>query len=160
TIELFPGTVAENIARMGTSDPMKVVEAATLAGVHDMILHLPAGYDTPIYGPGFVLSGGQRQRIGLARALYDNPRIVVLDEPNANLDEEGDLSLLRAVQQLQKQQTTLVLVTHKLNILNQVDTIMVLENGEIRMVGPRQAVLEKLRAAQPPPPGSSGPQSA
>ncbi|MDL2274533.1 type I secretion system permease/ATPase [Desulfosarcina sp. OttesenSCG-928-G10] len=152
TIELFPGSVSENIARMGRPDPTKVVEAATLAGVHDLILHLPGGYDTPIYGPGFVLSGGQRQRIGLARALYGSPKLVVLDEPNANLDEEGDLSLLQTVKRLQEQQITLVLVTHKLNILNQVDIIMVLEGGEIRMAGPRQAILNQMRAGQPPPP--------
>lgn len=149
TIELFPGSVSENIARMGRPDPTKVVEAATLAGVHDLILHLPGGYDTPIYGPGFVLSGGQRQRIGLARALYGSPKLVVLDEPNANLDEEGDLSLLQTVKRLQEQQITLVLVTHKLNILNQVDIIMVLEGGEIRMAGPRQAILNQMRAGQP-----------
>lgn len=151
-VELFPGTVADNIARMGKPDPRQVVEAAGMAGVHEMILRLPNGYDTPVMGAGFVLSGGQRQRIGMARALYGNPRLVVLDEPNSNLDEEGDMSLLRAVQRLQEQETTLVLVTHKMNILNQVDNVMVLRGGEIQMCGPRQAVLDQLQLAQESPP--------
>ena len=151
TVELFPGTVAENIARMGKADPQKVVEAATMAGVHEMVLRLPGGYDTHVQGQNLVLSGGQRQRIGLARALYGDPRLVVLDEPNSNLDEEGDLSLLRAVQRLQENGATLVLVTHKMNILNQVDNIMVLRDGEIQMCGPRGAVLEQLQLMQQRP---------
>lgn len=148
TVELFPGTVADNIARMSKPDSQKVVEAATMAGVHEMILRLPKGYDTQVMGQDFVLSGGQRQRIGLARALYGKPRLVVLDEPNSNLDEEGDLMLLRAVRNLQELGSTLVLVTHKMNILNQVDNIMVLRDGEIQMCGPRNAVLEQLQIAQ------------
>ncbi|MDL2321107.1 type I secretion system permease/ATPase [Desulfosarcina sp. OttesenSCG-928-B08] len=148
-VELFPGTIAENIARMEEEpDIAKVITAATMAGVHDLILHLPGGYDTPIYGPGYVLSGGQRQQVGLARALYGNPKVVVLDEPNANLDHEGEKALLQAVINMKKNQTTLVLVTHKMNILSVVDSIMVIRNGQVLMCGPRDEVLNQMRAAQ------------
>lgn len=148
TVELFNGTIAENIARMGKVDSPMVVEAASMAGVHQMILQLPKGYDTPVMGHGFVLSGGQRQRIGLARALYGNPRIVVLDEPNSNLDDEGDYSLLLAIARLREVGTTLILVTHKMNILSQVDNILVLREGSIDLCGPRDKVLEHLSARQ------------
>ena len=115
-----------------------------MAGVHDMVLGLPKGYDTQIGEHGAALSGGQRQRIGLARALYGDPRLVVLDEPNSNLDEEGEQQLARAVLNLRQRKATVVLVTHKPSILNIVDNIIVMQEGQIALSGPRQAVLEKL----------------
>lgn len=147
-VELFSGTIAENIARMGDVDSEKVIFAAQLAGVHDLVLQMPKGYDTQV-GPRGVLSGGQRQRIGLARALYGNPRIVILDEPNSNLDEEGERSLVRALINLkQVTKSTVVLVTHRPSILSVVDNIMVMQDGQIAMGGPRQEILAKLAAMQ------------
>lgn len=145
-VELFAGSVAENIARMGDVDSQKVIAAAQMAGVHSMVLGLPKGYDTQIGEHGAALSGGQRQRIGLARALYGDPRLVVLDEPNSNLDEEGEQQLARAVLNLKQRNATVVLVTHKPSILNIVDNIIVMQEGQIALSGPRQAVLEKLAA--------------
>lgn len=147
-VELFAGSIAENIARLGTVDSERVILAAKLAGVHNMILSLPKGYDTQIGDQGAVLSGGQRQRIGLARALYGNPRVVVLDEPNSNLDEEGEACLLQAVLNLKQLNATVVLVTHKPNILSIVDNIMLVQDGQIAMCGPRQEVLTKLANLQ------------
>lgn len=147
-VELFAGSIAENIARLGTVDSERVILAAKLAGVHNMILSLPKGYDTQIGDQGAVLSGGQRQRIGLARALYGNPRVVVLDEPNSNLDEEGEACLLQAVLNLKQLKATVVLVTHKPNILSIVDNIMLVQDGQIAMCGPRQEVLTKLANLQ------------
>ena len=147
-VELFAGTIAENIARMGNVDSEKVIFAAQLAGVHNLVLQMPKGYDTQI-GPRSGLSGGQRQRIGLARALYGNPRIVILDEPNSNLDEEGEASLVRALINLKQiTKSTVVLVTHRPSILSVVDNIMVMQDGQIAMGGPRQEILAKLAAAQ------------
>ena len=147
-VELFSGTIAENIARMGDVDSEKVIFAAQLAGVHDLVLQMPKGYDTQV-GPRSVLSGGQRQRIGLARALYGNPRIVVLDEPNSNLDEEGENSLIRAIINLKQiVKSTVILVTHRPSILSVVDNIMVMQDGQIAMGGPRQDILAKLAAMQ------------
>ena len=147
-VELFSGSVAENIARLGEVDSIKVIKAARLAGVHEMILALPKGYDTQIGDQGAALSGGQRQRIGLARALYGDPRVIVLDEPNSNLDEEGEASLAQAVLNLKRQQTTLILVTHKANILSIVDNIMMVQDGQIALCGARQEVLSKLAEIQ------------
>ncbi|WP_298032640.1 type I secretion system permease/ATPase [uncultured Desulfovibrio sp.] len=147
-VELFSGSVAENIARLGEVDSARVIEAARLAGVHEMILALPKGYDTQIGNQGAALSGGQRQRIGLARALYGNPRIVVLDEPNSNLDEEGEQSLARAVLELKRRRVTLILVTHKAGILSIVDSIMMMQDGRIVLCGPRREVLAKLAEIQ------------
>lgn len=147
-VELFSGTIAENIARMGDVDSEKVIFAARLSGVHNMVLQLPKGYDTLIGGHGNVLSGGQRQRIGLARALYGNPRVVVLDEPNSHLDEEGDLCLVQALLNLKKLNSTVVLVTHKSSVLSVVDNILVMQDGQVAMCGPRQDILNKLAAMQ------------
>lgn len=147
-VELFSGSVAENIARLGDVDSQKVIRAAQLAGVHHMILALPKGYDTQIGEYGAALSGGQRQRIGLARALYGDPKIIVLDEPNSNLDEEGEGTLLQAIVNLKKLGSTVVLVTHKPNILSIVDNIMVMQEGRIAMCGSRQDVLDKLAEMQ------------
>jgi ATP-binding cassette subfamily C exporter for protease/lipase len=149
-IELFEGSIAENIARFGEVDAQKVIEAARSAGLHEMILRFPKGYDTSIGEAGGLLSGGQRQRIGLARAVYGNPRLVVLDEPNANLDDVGEAALVRAVQILKAQGSTVVLVTHRPGILAVADRVMVLSNGVLQADGPRDAVLAALRATQAP----------
>lgn len=148
-VELFSGTVAENIARMAERiDSEKVIKAARMAHVHEMILGLPKGYDTPIGDQGAGLSGGQRQRIGLARALYGDPRIVVLDEPNSNLDEEGEAGLSQTLQELKKMGTTVILVTHKPSILSVVDVVMLLQEGAIALYGARQEVLAKIADVQ------------
>lgn len=148
-VDLFPGTIAENIARLEHEpDFAKVVAAARMAGVHEMILSLPEGYQTHIQGQGYVLSGGQRQQIGLARALYGNPRVVVLDEPNSNLDSDGENALIQAILNMKKAKTTLVLVTHKMNILSVVDNIMFMRDGQVLLCGPREEVLQQMRAQQ------------
>lgn len=130
-IELFDGTISDNIARFTEVNPSKVIEAATIAGVHEMILRLPEGYDTVIGNGAVVLSGGQRQRIGLARAIYDNPVFVVLDEPNSNLDEQGEAALLRTVEELKRANTTVVIITHRPNILKATNKILVMNSGKI-----------------------------
>ncbi len=134
-IELFAGTISENIARFRKVDAQKVIEAAQKAGVHEMILRLQEGYDTPIGTSGTVLSGGQRQRIGLARAIYDNPVFVVLDEPNSNLDEQGELALLKTVEELKKSGTTVVIITHRQNILKATNKIVLMNSGRIEKYG-------------------------
>jgi ATP-binding cassette subfamily C protein EexD len=147
-IELFEGSVSENIARFAEVDSEKVILAARTAGVHEMILLLPDGYDTVIGSEGVMLSGGQRQRIGLARALYGNPRLIVLDEPNSNLDEVGDRALAAAIQQLKRNGATLFVITHRTNIVSQLDRLMVMTDGVISLYGPRDHVLAKLNAQQ------------
>ena len=149
-IELFEGSIAENIARFGEVDAEKVIAAARNAGLHDMILRFPKGYDTPIGEAGGLLSGGQRQRIGLARAIYGDPALVVLDEPNANLDDVGEAALVRAVQTLKARGSTVVLVTHRPGILAVADRLVILKNGSVQADGPRDAVLAALRNAQSP----------
>jgi PrtD family type I secretion system ABC transporter len=143
-IELFPVSIAENIARMGEVDSDAVIEAARQAGVHELILNFPKGYDTIIGESGVVLSGGQRQRIGLARALYNKPKLVVLDEPNSNLDDEGERALVASWPKLKEQGTTLVVVSHKPSLLSGVDKILMLKDGQQVMFGPREAVFKKL----------------
>lgn len=158
-IELFDGTIAENIARFGTIDPNALLKAAQLAGVHEMILRLPKGYDTPIGEAGQMLSGGQRQRIGLARAVYGDPALVVLDEPNSNLDDVGERALLQAILTLKQQGTTVVLITHRPSIIGVVDLILLLNEGTLAAFGPRDQVLAALQqqaqAASQPPSGPS-----
>lgn len=144
-VDLFAGTVAENIARMGTLSPECVVKAAQLAGVHDLILKLPGGYDTPISDYGQGLSGGQRQRIGLARALYGDPCVVVLDEPNSNLDEEGEARLMHCVARLKQDKKTVIIVAHKPSVLAVADEILVLQQGgQTLFYGPRAFVMQKM----------------
>ena len=143
-IELFSGTVAENIARLNSVDSEKVIAAAQTAGVHQMVLNFPEGYDTRIGDGGIVLSGGQRQRIGLARALYGNPKLVVLDEPNSNLDEAGENALLASLPKLKAAGTTLVVVSHKPSLLVGVDKLLMIADGKIVIFGPRDAVFKKL----------------
>lgn len=151
-VELFSGTVAENIARLGEPEPQAIIAAAQRANAHEMILRLPQGYDTQIGEGGAALSGGQRQRIGLARALYGKPRIVVLDEPNANLDGEGEAALAQAMAGVRQAGITLIVVSHRPSLLAGVDKLLVLREGSVEMFGPRTEVLSRLtRGAVPPP---------
>ena len=147
-IELFEGSIAENIARFGEVDPDKVIAAARSAGLHEMILRFPKGYDTSIGEAGNLLSGGQRQRVGLARAVYGDPVLVVLDEPNANLDDVGEAALVRTVQDLKARGCTVFLITHRPGILGVADRLLILQDGKVQADGPRDAVLAALRAAQ------------
>ena len=151
TVELFDGTVRENIARFCEVTDEEVVAAAQLAGAHELILSLPQAYETRIGAGGVPLSGGQRQRIGLARAVFRAPRLIVLDEPNANLDAAGDQALGAALGRLRATGTTLVLVTQRTDILAVMDKILVLRHGVVEAFGPRDAVLAKLRGAQQAP---------
>ena len=147
-IELFEGTISENIARFGEIDAEKVIKAARTAGVHDMILQLPQGYDTVIGSEGVNLSGGQRQRVGLARAIYDAPRLIILDEPNSNLDEVGERALAQAIQELKATGATIFIITHRTSILGQLDLLLVMSNGAISMYGPRDQVMAELGKQQ------------
>lgn len=149
-IELFDGTIAENIARFGEVDSGKVIEAAQLAGINEMILHFPKGYDTLLGTGGLGLSGGQKQRIGLARALYGQPALVVLDEPNSNLDDAGEVALVQAVRKLKAEGCTVVLVTHRPSILGAVDKLLFLKDGVQTLFGPRDQVLKTLLPAAAP----------
>lgn len=147
-IELFDGSISENICRFGDVDPDKVVEAAMTAGVHDLILHLPQGYDTVIGGSGGILSGGQRQRIGLARAIYGSPKYLVLDEPNSNLDDQGERELVEAIRRIKSEGATVIIITHRTMVLQCVDKILVMRDGAASHFGPRDQVLAALSAPQ------------
>ena len=146
-IELFDGSISENICRFGDINAEKIVEAAKLAGVHEMILRLPQGYDTVIGGSGGVLSGGQRQRIGLARAIYGSPRLLVLDEPNSNLDDQGEKELVVALQRIKARGCTVIVITHRTMVLQCVDRILVMKEGTPAMLGARDQVMAKLTGA-------------
>ena len=151
-VELFDGTVFRNIARMGEAEPDDVFEAARLAGCHDMILRLPNGYDTEIGDGGQHLSGGQRQLLGLARAMFGRPKLVVLDEPNSNLDGDSEAALTRALEVLKAQGCTVVLVSHRPALVQGVDKVLLLKEGAIEMFGPRAEVLKRLMAPPTPVP--------
>lgn len=158
-VALFAGSVAHNIAQLGEIDSQRVIEAARRAGVHEMILRLPQAYDTEVGDGGTLLSGGQRQRIALARAVYGEPKLVVLDEPNANLDAEGEDALAAAIERLKQAGTTVVLVSHRPALMRSADVLAVLRDGALDAVGPRDDVLARLRPptvhalrrASPPP---------
>jgi ATP-binding cassette, subfamily C, bacterial exporter for protease/lipase len=148
-IELFDGTLSENIARFGPVEPAKVEAAARLVGLHEHIVSLPAGYESPVGREGAMLSGGQRQRVALARAFYGNPVFVVLDEPNSSLDEVGDAALANAILELKKLGTTFVLMTHRTSVLAVADKMLLLMDGQAQAFGPRDEVLAALtKAAQ------------
>jgi ATP-binding cassette subfamily C exporter for protease/lipase len=147
-IELFDGSIAENISRFGEADPAQVIEAAQRTGIHEAILRFPNGYNSQIGEAGALLSGGQRQRLGLARAMYGNPAVVVLDEPNSNLDDVGERALSQAVGQLKASGKTVFLITHRLNILGAADRVLSLRDGRIEHFGPRDGVLEVLNTQQ------------
>lgn len=152
-VELFAGTVADNIARLGEVDPDKVVQAAQRAGVHALILTLPEGYDTVVDNIGVMLSPGQRQRIALARALYGNPKLLVLDEPNSNLDGAGELALGEALKAL-RGQVTVIVVTHRSALVQHMDKLMVLEAGRVKQYGPVAEVMQTIRRAAQNPGGA------
>jgi ATP-binding cassette subfamily C exporter for protease/lipase len=146
-IELFGGTVADNIARFGEIDSEKVVLAAQRAGVHDLILHFPQGYDTKLGDGGAGLSGGQKQRLGLARAMYGDPSVIVLDEPNSNLDDVGEQALVQAIIDLRKRGKTIVLITHRTSIIGITNKLLLLRDGVGQMFGPTNEVLAALQEA-------------
>ena len=148
-VELFPGTIAENISRFEPdADDAAIVRAAELAETHKLILGQKNGYATQIGPTGVRLSGGERQRVGLARAFYGDPKVIILDEPNANLDAEGEQALERAVLQAKQRGTTVMLITHRPSIAAKCDRILMLREGQIEMYGPAQDVLQKARAGQ------------
>jgi len=149
-VELFSGTVAENIARLGEVDSQAVIAAAQRAHVHELILRLPKGYDTEVGEGGSALSPGQRQRIGLARALYGEPRLVLLDEPNANLDHDGDAALMHTLQELKEAAITVVIIAHRPSLLGGVDKLLVLQEGAVEMFGPRQEIMARVTRRAPP----------
>jgi ATP-binding cassette subfamily C exporter for protease/lipase len=143
-IELFAGTVSENIARFGEIDADLVVQAAKRAGVHDLILHFPQGYDTMLGDGGAGLSGGQKQRLGLARAMYGDPSIIVLDEPNSNLDDVGEAALLQGIMDLRQHGKTIVLITHRTSIIAATTKLLLLRDGSAAMYGPTNDVIAAL----------------
>jgi ATP-binding cassette subfamily C protein/ATP-binding cassette subfamily C protein EexD len=143
-VELFDGTVLENISRMAQAPSEAVFDAAKLAGCHDMILRLPKGYETEIGEGGAHLSGGQRQQVGLARAMFGNPKLLVLDEPNSNLDGDAESALLRALHTLKQQGTTVVLVSHRPVLVQGVEKVLLMRDGAVEMFGPRAEVLKKI----------------
>lgn len=160
-VELFDGTLAENIARFGQVDMAQVEAAARAVGAHDAIMALPHGYDTAIGDDGCFLSGGERQRVGLARAIYGTPRLVVLDEPNSSLDEAGEQALVRTLLALKAQGTTILVITHRTSVLEAVDLMLLLVEGQVKAYGPRDEVLAALRGkAQAPAAPAPAPAAA
>ena len=146
-VELLEGTLAENIARFGELDRSRIEQAANLVGLHDFIMALPQGYETPVGRDGGLLSGGQRQRVALARALYGDPVFVVLDEPNSSLDEAGDAALTQAIATMKSRGTSFVINTHRTSVLSVSDRVLVLKDGTQQLFGPTAEVLQKLMPA-------------
>ncbi|MBI3905347.1 MAG: ATP-binding cassette domain-containing protein [Pseudomonas fluorescens] len=156
-VELFEGNIADNIARFGEVDSEAVIRAAKITGVHEMILRFPQGYDTRLGTDGSPLSGGQKQRIALARALYGEPNLIVLDEPNANLDDLGEKALVDALAELKGRGATVILISHRPNVLCAVDKVLMLRDGGVQMLGTRDEVFAALRKASVIPAGASTP---
>ena len=150
-VELFTGTVRDNIARLGEAEDDEVVAAAKLAGAHELVLRLPNGYDTWIGAGGVPISGGQRQRIGLARAVFRNPALLVLDEPNAHLDADGEQILVEALDRLREQRATVILIAQRAGIMARVDKMLVVRDGVVSLFGARDAVMKELQAGWPAP---------
>jgi ATP-binding cassette, subfamily C, bacterial len=148
-IELFADTIAANISRFQEGEDTEAILAAQMAGVHDMIVRLPNGYDTQVGEGGAILSGGYRQRIGLARAVYGNPSLVVLDEPSSNLDADGDAALTDCIMQLKRRGTTVVIISHRPSTIGVVDKILLLKDGVAEMFGPRAEIMSRLTRAVP-----------
>jgi len=144
-VELLDGSIAENIARFGEVDMVQVEAVARMVGVHDLIMNLPEGYQSPVGRDGTMLSGGQRQRVGLARALYGKPVFVVLDEPNSSLDEAGDIALANAIASLKQLGTTFVVMTHRTSVLGVADKMLIMRDGAQQAFGPRDEVLATLQ---------------
>jgi PrtD family type I secretion system ABC transporter len=152
-VELFSGTIAENIARFSEGESEAIVTAAKKASVHEMVLQMPDGYNTRIGESGRSLSGGQRQRIGLARALYGNPKIIILDEPNSSLDSQGEAALAAALRTAKQEGRTVIVISHRASLLNEVDKLAVFTGGTLTMYGPTKAVLERLNGGAGAAPG-------
>jgi len=155
TVELFDGTLAENVSRFGVLDKEEVVRVIAQVGLQEVVAQLPDGLSTRIGEEGAVLSGGQRQRVALARAIYGKPKLIVLDEPNSNLDEAGEQALLQTLASLKLQGASLLVITHRTSILPQADKLLMLRDGQVAMFGQRDEVLQALQKAQSDP-NSSG----
>lgn len=148
-IELFSGSIKQNIARMAeNADPEKVIEAAKIAGAHEMVLRLPDGYDSDIGSAGSNLSGGQKQRVGLARAFYGNPKLIILDEPNANLDEAGEIALSNSLKQAKSRGIAVVVISHRPSVLSVVDKILVLQDGAVALYGTQEEMQNRVKLLQ------------
>ena len=149
-VQLFNGTIKENIARMESDpDPDEVIKASKLAGAHDIISRLPEGYETDIGIGGTSLSGGQRQRVALARAFYGNPKVIILDEPNASLDDKGELALMQALNNCKEQEITTIIISHKPNVLSFVDMILILQEGMVVAYGTRDEIMARFNNQKP-----------
>ena len=149
--ELFAGTVRNNICRfLPGAEDADIIKAAQAAGAHELILRLPKGYETELGEGGSVLSAGQRQRVGLARTLYGDPKVIVLDEPNANLDAEGEAALAEAIKGLKERGATVIMVSHKPSVLAQADKLMMVRGGRIERFGPREEVMRSLTPQKKP----------
>lgn len=150
-IELFDGSIADNICRFSQQDSDKIIEASKTAGIHEMIQHLPDGYNTVINSNAGALSAGQRQRVGLARALYGNPKLIILDEPNSNLDDQGERDLLEALRQAKESGRTVIVITHRTSILSLVDKLLLMKDGAVASFGDKDDVLTAIRASKSKP---------
>jgi ABC-type protease/lipase transport system fused ATPase/permease subunit len=144
SIDLFDATIASNIARLGPIDASAVVVAAKMTGLHELILRLPNGYETTVGEAGYLLSGGMRQRIGLARAVYGGPKLVVLDEPNANLDDAGEKALAQTLMTLKSQGSTVFVISHRNHLMEAADRMLVLANGQVQASGPYDGVVAAM----------------
>jgi ATP-binding cassette subfamily C protein EexD len=147
-IELFDGTIAANICRFSKLDSDKVISASKSAGIHEMILRLPEGYDTIINSNAGALSAGQRQKLGLARAIYNDPRLIILDEPNSNLDDQGERDLLTTLRRIKESGRTIIIITHRTSILTLVDKLLVMKDGVVANMGSKDEVLQALGASK------------